>query len=494
MEKLSDDWTVLEAAHLLNRAGFGGTPQDIQEFHQRGRYGAVEWLLAADESVEFDQPHWLGSAKESALELIGFRKNNPGLSRDELREKRQKFTAQLNKERRTQSLSLLHWWVTRMAQTDAPLQEKMVMFWHDHFPTSNRKVRRPDWMFQQNELFRTHALGSFAELIHEVAVDPAMMIYLDSASSKKDKPNENFARELMELFTLGEGNYTEEDVKEAARAFTGYQLRKLTGVVEHQERGWDEGSKEILGQKGSFKGKDVVDLVLKKEVCGQYLAKKIWEYFVYENPSEEIVAHLGRGFQRANYEVKPLLKEIFLSKEFYSDAAIHTRVKSPVEYVVMLSKQLETKILPERALFRVLEQLGQVPFLPPNVAGWDWGKSWVNTSTLLTRYHLAGVMTGAGGDLSEVAERKGGARLLQAAVMRQLQKPDYEKLAPREVRNELGSLVDELGFRLFQKPLRDKDREAFIGYAKTLKGVRFTNSEVAELMHLMMSTPNYQLA
>ena len=492
MEPVSDSWTIYEAAHLLNRAGFGGCPAEIEAFHERGRHGAVDWLLAAQESDPPAEPAW--AAKET-VSLRQKLKSDPGfaqLSPAEQEKKSRELRQVVQKENRQNGLSLLGWWVHRMRTTDAPLQEKMTLFWHDHFPSSTQKVRLPKLMLQQNELFRKEALGNFGRLTGEVVKNPAMMIYLDSAQSSKKKPNENFARELLELFTLGEGHYSEEDVKEAARAFTGFQLNRQKGEVHFAKRRWDEGEKEILGQRGAFDAKGVVDLVLTKPQCGRHLAGKIWEFFAYKNPEPELISRLGQSFFEAGYEVKPLLREIFLSEEFYSARAMGTEIKSPIDFVVMMSRQLELKPLPDRVLFAVLQQLGQVPFLPPNVAGWDWGKAWVNTNTLIARYHFAGLVTGAGGDPKMMAGGKGGA-FLGRAFQRGFTKPDMEMIAPRELREEIPKLVAELGFRLFQAPLSEKDRVAFESYAKAKKGVVFTNTEVAELMHLMMSTPTYQL-
>lgn len=498
MVKASNDWTIYEAAHLLNRAGFGGSPSEIESFHQRGRQGAVEWLLEGAESEVPSAPAWVKGDGRQIDSFFEKRKELAGLSPVEREKKRREIQQAAQKERKKDGLTLLAWWVNRMRTTDAPLQEKMTLFWHDHFPSSTQKVRQPKLMHRQNELFREEALGNFGRLTQKVTVDPAMMLYLDSAQSSKQKPNENFARELMELFTLGEGNYSETDVKEAARALTGFKVNRFNGEVDFRERRWDDGKKVILGQEGAFDAQGVVEILLAKPECGIYLAKKIWQFFGYENPEPDLVRYLGNSFFKSGYEVKPLLREIFLSQEFYSSRAMNTQIKSPIEFVVMMNRQLELGYLSDGVLFAVLQQLGQVPFLPPNVAGWDWGKAWVNTNTLLTRYHFAGLVTGAGGDLDMVVgamggQKKKGKAFLNKALQRGLFQPDYEVLAPRENREDIPKLVSDLGFRLFQSPLSEKDRVAFESYAKAKKGVVFTNTEVAELMHLMMSTPSYQL-
>jgi uncharacterized protein (DUF1800 family) len=363
----------------------------------------------------------------------------------------------------------------------------MVLFWHDHFPTSYKKVRQSQLLWQQHELFRKEALGNFGTLVHGIAEDPAMMLYLDSAQSTKKKPNENFARELLELFTLGEGNYDEEDVKEAARAFTGSRVNRSSGEIRFRPRQWDEGEKTVLGETGPFRGSDVVDIALAQPQCGRFLARKLWRYFCYQNPSSEMVAALGALLVESNYELKPVLRKIFLSAEFFSEAARRAQIKSPLEFLVMMNRQLELGPIPGAILLPVLTQLGQIPYQPPNVAGWDWGKAWVNTNTLLARYHYAGLITGAGGDLGK------GRSFLNRRIQKALKHPDLEKIATRELRDDIPALVESLAFRLFQAPLSEKDRIAFESYAKAKKGARFTNSEVAELLHLMMSTPTYQL-
>lgn len=494
MAKLSNDWTKYEAAHLLNRAGFGGSPEQVESFHQRGRHGAVDWLLEAQESNPPEPPAWAEDAQERMMAFFQRQRELRGLSATERAKKQREIRQEQQRERRRQGLSLLGWWVNRMRTTDAPLREKMTVFWHDHFPSSTQKVRQPALMLNQNELFREQALGNFRELTKAVTLDPAMMIYLDSAQSSKKSPNENFARELMELFTLGEGHYSEEDVKEAARAFTGYRLDRRRGEVNFNKRQWDEGEKVILGQRGEFDAGGVVDLILAKPQCGHFLAEKIWRFFAYEDPDPELAARLGRGFFKTGYDLKPLLREIFLCEEFYSTRSMRSQIKSPLDFVVMMNRQLELGPLPDGVVLGVLNQLGQVPFLPPNVAGWDWGKAWVNTNTLITRYHFAGLVTGAGGDPKMIAGGKGqGKALISRALQRGLSKPDYEALAPRELREDIPRLIETLAFRLFQAPLSEKDRVAFESYARAKKGVVFTNTEIAELLHLMMSTPTYQL-
>ena len=450
-------WTREEAAHLLNRAGFGGTPAEIDRLHGMGRRKAVEHLLSAEDTL----PGWENPADESAEsvreKLMELRRNRGDLTEAELDKKLRQVRQMGQRQQRNAGRSLTGWWFRRMVGTPAPLREKMVLFWHDHFATGRRKVRDAGFMHGQNELFRAHALGDFKALTHAIVRDPAMMIYLDVANSKKGKPNENFAREVLELFTLGEGNYTEKDIKEAARAFTGYQLQRRDGKVTHNKRQWDSGEKSVLGETGAFTGEDVVEVVFRQKGASTYLPRKLWEFFVYEGPNPKGVEALGDIFAKANFRVKPLLREIFLSREFYSEKAMRSQIKSPVQFLVGLCRQLELDGLPEAYLINAQQQLGQVLFEPPNVAGWDWGQAWINTNTLLTRYNIAGVVTKGVGAETLATQRgpEGNMNRIKGVlkfVERNWQGPDYETIAPRDLRGDSGSLVDALAFRLFQAP------------------------------------------
>jgi uncharacterized protein (DUF1800 family) len=307
----------------------------------------------------------------------------------------------------------------------------------------------------------------------------------------------------MELFTLGEGKYSEEDIREAARAFTGYSVNRLNGRVDHTPRQWDEGKKTIFGETGNFKGDDVISLIFDQEQPSLFIARKIWEFFVYESPSESAVQALGGILRKSDYQVAPLLREIFLSKEFYSDSTIRNQIKSPVQFLISMLKQLEISEPPGGFPITAQQQLGQVLFMPPNVAGWDWGKAWINTNTLLTRYNLSGFLTKGSTEASTKAEEPDSMMMEMektpgmAPPPRNMGKnwrgPDYKKIAPAASRGNVEDLVDTLIFRFFQGPVPKLARESFIDYAKAKKGVIFTDKEVGELCHLMMSTPYYQL-
>ncbi|MES2477069.1 MAG: DUF1800 domain-containing protein [Verrucomicrobiota bacterium] len=497
-------WTAYDAAHLLNRAGFGGSPEDVRALHAMGREKAVESFISPTEALDaFPLPDWASDASMLASMSKRFesqrmmRRSLRGKSPEEAEKIRRESRKDYQQEVRRQGLEAQGWWFRRMLTSRAPLREKMTLFWHDHFATSIQKVKQPAFVIRQNQMFRENAFGSFRELTQAILLDPAMMLYLDTQSSKKGHPNENFAREVMELFTLGEGNYSEEDIKQAARAFTGYQLNRATGKVYHNRRQWDSSDKTVFGKTGPYDGKAVIDLIFQKREAARFMAGKLWEFFVYENPPEAALESLTDSFLKANFNTGPLLREFFLSKEFYATKAVHTQIKCPLQYLISLLKQLELKTPPVGFPILAEQQLGQIPFLPPNVAGWDWGKAWINTNTLLTRYNLAGFLTkGTGLEDSAMANQKmktPGMAKGPKRMGRNWQGPDYETIAPRPLRENPEALVDSLIDRFFQAPVPEKARASFIDYATAKQGVVFTNQETAELCHLILSTPYYQL-
>ncbi|WP_193213491.1 DUF1800 domain-containing protein [Luteolibacter marinus] len=510
-----DDWTIFEAAHLLRRAGFGGSPDEIKQLHALGRRQAVESLLVPAEPIDaFPWPEWAEPGKAVAdqqamlRELREARRDTRDLTPEAAEQARRELQQKVQRTNRQRGIEGQGWWFRRMLATKAPLREKMTLFWHDHFATSLQKVKQPVLLMRQNDLFRRHATGSFKELTHEIVKDPAMMLYLDTQTSKKGKPNENFAREVMELFTLGEGNYTEQDIQEAARAFTGYQINRATGKVTVNRRQWDEGKKTIFGTTARFDGPQVIDLLFEQSAASRLIPAKLWEFFVEENPPEEGIEALAASFRKANFEVEPLLREIFLSKAFYRGNVIRNQIKCPIQYLVQMLKELELDSPPVGKTAISQQELGQVLFMPPNVAGWDWGKAWINTNTLLSRYNVAGFVTKGSLPSSSAADEKDDSMMMdmagdrqamrKAAIMeratRTWQGPDYEKIAPRPLREDPESLVDALVFRFFQAPLGARERGTFVEYARSKKGAIFTNQETAELCHLMLSTPQYQLA
>lgn len=495
-----DSWSRTEAAHLLARAGFGGSPAAIDAFHKLGRRAAVESLIHPKEPVDdFPLPAWAQEplrSQELAERTQAFREMRRGekdesMTPEQREMKKREVQQKFQRAERERVGEAQTWWLKRMLTSKAPLREKMTLFWHDHFATSMQKVKQPEFMVEQNDLFRRNALGDFHALTRSIARDPAMLLYLDSQNSKKGKPNENFAREVMELFTLGEGHYTENDIREAARAFTGMQLVRATGKVFQNRRQWDEGDKTFLGVTAKFDCDGVIDQIFAQPQAARYLPEKLWHFFVHENLPKPALDMLAKTFADSKFSVAAVLREIFLSKEFYSESAMGTRIKSPIEYLVMMCKQLEIANPPYEYLRAAELQLGQVLFMPPNVAGWDWGKAWINTNTLLSRYQVAGVMTG-GSESPEADQGDRAAKRMERAA-KTWDGPDYEKIAPRSERSDLNAMINALILRFFQGPQPGEVKKRFLAYAEEKRGVVFTNHEVGELIHLMMSTPHYQL-
>src|SRR5262249_16709233 len=280
------------------------------------------------------------------------------------------------------------WWLYRMILTPPPLRERMTLFWHNHFATSIVKVKSPALMKQQNLLLRKHALGKFHPFLLEMSKDPAMLIWLDSNSNVKAHPNENYAREVMELFSLGVGNYTEKDIREAARAFTGWHT---DGEEYEFNPGFhDDGEKTVLKHTGNWDGGDIVRILLEEKSCARFLVRKLYRNFVSENqqPPEALLEPLCEQLRKNDYDVAAVLRTMLASNHFFSDYAFRQRIKSPVDFTIGTVRSVASGQLPQSVLVTRLEGMGQDLFAPPNVKGWTGAQAWLNTSTILTRQNF----------------------------------------------------------------------------------------------------------
>jgi hypothetical protein len=281
-----------------------------------------------------------------------------------------------------------YWWANRMVSSNAPLQEKMALFWHGHYAVNESKVRDYRKLLTELELFHEMGTGSFRDLMVEIARDPAMLSFLDAGVNVKGAPNENFAREIMELFTMGVGNYTETDIREAARAFTGWNYVDLDFVINEDQH--DDGTKSFLGREGNFDGVEVIDIIMDQPVTADFIAGKIYRFFAREDLGSELQAELGSILRDADYEVAPLLEAIFMSKDFYSPASMGTQIKSPVQLAVSTYRKLGLEDAPGVPDFnQATGALSQSLFRPPTVAGWAGGRSWVTPGLLLERGNFA---------------------------------------------------------------------------------------------------------
>ena len=285
----------------------------------------------------------------------------------------------------TQRLGL--WWANRMLSSKRPLEEKLTLFWHGHFATGQNKVRDYRMMLRQNELFRTQASGRFRDLLVGILKDPAMLVYLDNGENIKSHPNENFGRELLELFTMGVGNYSEHDVREAARAFTGWTNDVLEFKFDAAQH--DSGTKTFLGKTGALDGEDIVDTILAQPVTAEFITAKVYRFLVRDEIAPAVKTELARTYRDSGYDLKPVLKRIFLSRDFYSPASVGVQIKSPVLLVVSTYRKMGLREIPTIPDFgRMTASLGQSLFEPPNVAGWAGGRTWITPSTLLNRGNL----------------------------------------------------------------------------------------------------------
>lgn len=284
-------------------------------------------------------------------------------------------------------------WIKQMSTSPAVLREKMTFFWHDHFA-----CRSNNGFFAQqlNNVHRKYALGSFRELLLEVSKSPAMLQFLNNQQNRKQKPNENFARELMELFTIGRGHYTEQDVREAARAFTGWAYRPASAVFTFRKKQHDFGSKTFMGKTGNFNGEDIIDIILEKKETADFLAEKLYRFFVNEVSEPAPVQELSQTLYQSDYDIGKTMEKMLGSSWFYDEKNIGTRIKSPVEFIVGLNRSFGLQYEDDQSLLLMQRALGQVLFYPPNVSGWAGGQSWIDSTTLISRLRIPSVLLNGG--------------------------------------------------------------------------------------------------
>jgi len=359
-----------DARHLLLRTGFDAPPAEVRATARLSRAEAVERILAGARSEARTPVPPQVLAWTDPRDLRGM---SP--------EARKAFQQDL----RARSIALKGWWVDEMVSTDSPLTERMTLFWHNHFTSSLQKVRSPALMYRQNVLLRKHALGNFGELLHAVSKDPAMLLYLDTARSRSGQPNENFAREAMELFTLGEGHYSEADVKEAARAYTGWSIDPADGAFKWRPLLHDDGVKTVLGRSGEFDGDQVLGILLAQPATAEFITAKLWREFVSPRPDRDEVRRIAARFRQSGYQIRVALRELLLSDAFWASANRDALIKSPVDLVIGTVRRYGIRYSDPLPLVFVLRHFGQDLFSPPNVRGWPGGEDWITSQTLLAR-------------------------------------------------------------------------------------------------------------
>lgn len=367
-----------DARHLLSRTGFTPSFQEIQPYLPLTRTEAVNKRLA---DIHTKAQHPLPAIFNLPYHL-------PNLKNKTRAEKKA-----FRKKMRQQMQQLQSWWFAEMLTTTSPMTENLTLFWHNHFVSSGRKVKKPALMAQQNKTLRFYAAGNFRTFLHAMIKDSALLVYLDNTKNKKGKPNENLARELMELFTLGEGHYTEQDVKQAVKALSGYGIKYRTGEYVFRKKQHVRGLKTLFGETGDWDGDNFVDLILSRKQTALFVSGKLWSHFITTPIPKKVAAKLGGDFYK-NYQIKPLLKAILLQPAFWASSNRGTQIKSPVQLVVGSLRQFELQTpkkmqAMDKKSYRVLinqtKRMGQNIFYPPNVKGWKTGKAWINSSTLLVR-------------------------------------------------------------------------------------------------------------
>jgi uncharacterized protein (DUF1800 family) len=486
-----DRWDFETAAHLLNRAGFGGPPLEIEKLadldHDKAISSLIDYEVIPDPTLN---PDW---AKPDPVRMAKIRDVNQHGTPEEKKQLQQENGRLLQ----LQMIELRGWWLQRMARGPRPFQEKMVLFWHGHFATSVEKVRDAYYIWRQNELFRRLATGNWQQLLVEAGKDPAMLVWLDQAQSQKAHPNENFAREVMELFSLGEGHYTEHDIAEGARALTGWSLERIDQKYIYRPRIHDDGDKTFLGRTGNLDGDDVIAQIVAQPQAARFITAKLWNYFSGQYPSDQLNDALAAVFRANGNNFKPFLRVMFRSEEFYAADIIRNQVKSPVQWLIGSVRVLECDLPPTLVSWGMLRQLGQDLFAPPNVKGWDGGVTWITTNTLLTRYNDAqSLVEGTLPQLNaaDFARKEGGAggekamKVLQRVRMGGV---NLDKILTPEERADKDTLVASLQHRLLQTTLKGDQEQALREFLDSKE--KLNDADILTAIRLVMSTPEYQV-
>ena len=464
-----------EGAHLLRRAGFGGTPQDIDDLVARGREGAVDYLI---NFTQIDNSA-LDSLLASSFDFSG----QDDVTNGEIR----------------------RYWYTRMVYTRRQFEEKLTLFWHNHFATSSAKVA-DFFMFNQNLLFRQRALDRFDDLVLRVSQDPAMLIWLDNITNVLGRPNENFARELMELFTMGirdvvtdDANYTEQDVQEVARAFTGWNYqRRQPFPFQLNASQHDNGSKTIFSgtpsaTTGNLSGEDVIAIICGRAATARYLTWKFFNFFVYpltgSSADRATIDKFAKVYQNNNHSVRELVRAIFVSDEFFSERAFFSLVKQPVEFVVGAIRMLGgtynqgTNSRGSNTLAQLARNMGQDLFAPPDVAGWDFNLGWVNTASMLERFNFANTyLSNRNTNNPGIYVTNDQLRSISKPAAKKTVKKFLSRLGPLSVGESLGTL---------RNYLETGDNGQPVEFVNTNETV--VDRKLRGLVHQIMCLPEFQL-
>lgn len=520
-------WDAASAAHLLSRAAFGATPEALQRLTKMTRAQAVDALIADGlRTAAPAKPHWVRTPWI----------NTERVWADTTYEQRLESHRATNRRYRDEIEELRAWWLGEMIKTSGPLRETMTLFWHGHFTSAYSKVFMSQPFYHQNALFRHHALGNFRALLGATLTDAAMMMYLDMEDSDRKQPNENLARELCELFTLGDGNYTEKDVREIARALTGWTLDAPPGanIPRGQEgpptfRGatrdgivakfiperHDDGVKTILGQSGKFGVQEVADILAVQPATARMIARKMIHFFGAVDPEGALEKRLAETFAanaQSDRQIAAVLRLLLTAPEFYAAGAGGAQIKSPVRLLVGACRQLSLEVEPTPNLAYYVGALGQHLFDPPNVKGWPGGRNWLNAGTMATRMHIGEVLLESRqlSGLEPLGRPRGfplsrdeaQAKQTMAATM------DFEAegrakrnsvgircrfhptaLFPDSVPDQPAALVDALLARLLVHPAQPATRDTLLQVVSATP----PTSRITEAVRLILASPEYQM-
>jgi len=460
--------TTQQIKHLYGRAGFGLSPKEWEFAKTASLSSALERLFA---------PNQIQVLQASQVALIS--KEMDGKQKKEVRQLQRKS---LNKQKIA--------WIDRMANPqENALLERMSLFWHGHFACITKK---PQLAVQQLNTIRQHALGSFRHLLLAMAKDAAMIRFLNNQQNKKESPNENFAREVLELFTIGRGNYTEQDIKEAARAFTGWASNQK-GEFVFRKWSHDEGEKTFFGKTGNWNGDDIIDLILERKETAIFLTSKIYRYFVNPKVNENRVYQLAKSFYQSNYDIGDLMRQIFQSEWFYAPENIGAKIKSPVDLMAGIIRTLDAEFPAPAPLIRLQRLLGQELFNPPNVAGWKGNKNWIDHATLMMRLNMANHFV----SLSQKELSKHRTEAVQEMMQEMKQENfseegkiylTFEPIVEALANKNADEIFEELAGYLLQtkSSLTRSEIEKYV-----LKGSRA--QYIQSMMLRLMSLPEYQM-
>ncbi len=454
-------WDAKLAGHLLRRAMFGPQPGEIAATTGMTPEKVVDQLLT-DMALPDPPDAWVSEPP--------FRNPTP--------EQQQTYRDRMN--------ALRFWWANQMLTQGVSLRERMVLFWHNHFATEAKDVTVPQLMYNQNQTLRRHALGNVKDLVKAVTRDPAMLIYLDGRLNRVGSPNENYARELLELFTMGVNNYTQKDVAEAARALTGWTVNGLQ--AEFQVRRFDAGVKTFLGKTGAFNDTEVVDVVFEQWQTALFICRKLYRELVYQEPDEGVVAELADTLRENKYELKPVLKKLLLSAHFFDETTIGSRIKSPIELIIGTARALNIPQVSPVYLAGFAGLLEQTLLDPPNVAGWPGYRTWISTSTLPQRNAF----------IDELLDGKPRSMYRQRFTLPAFDALGFARTFPAP--NDAVALVKDLAQTLFAIPTGDGQREMYLN--ALLQGAAVYDWSIADaragdrlkaLLRMMLKLPEYQL-